>query len=97
MSRQFEGAHEITVHKLKERISGGVVGSLGVSQLMAFPHRIDVTVRNRTVKCDVSTVISVHGLQAALVKVTQPPVPHLGISHRIHRQLISCVDMRTEV
>ena len=97
MSRQFEGAHGIFVHELEERISGNVVSSLGVSQLMAFHHRTDVTVRNRTFKCDVSTVISVHGLQATLVKVTQPPMPHLGISHRIHCQLISCVAMRTDV
>ena len=74
-----------------------MVGFLGVSQLMAFPHRTDVTVRNKTVKCDPIAVILVHLLQAALIEVTQPPLPHLGISHRIHRHLLSCVSICTEV
>ena len=97
MSRRFEGAYEVSVPELKGRINGGVVGFLGVSQLMAFPHRADVTVRDRTVKCDPIAVLPIHELQAALVDMTQPPVPHLGIGHRIHRQLLSCVSIRTEV
>ena len=93
MSRRFEGAHEISVHELKGRVNGGVFGFLGASQLMAFPHCTDVTVRNRTVKCNPIAVLPVH--EAALVEVTQSPVPRLGVGHRIHRQLLSCVSIRT--
>ena len=64
---------------------------------MAFPHRTDVTVRNRTVKRDLITVCSVHELQDALSMVIQPPVPHLSIGNRIHSHLLSCVCIRTEV
>ena len=88
MSRRFEGAHEISVHDLKGRINGGVVSFLGVSQLMAFPHRTYVTVRNRTVECDSIAILSVHELEATLIEVSQPPAPHLGIGHRIHCQLL---------
>ena len=49
MSRRFQGAHEISVHELEGLIYGGVFGFPGVSQLMTFPDRTDVTVRNRTV------------------------------------------------
>ena len=97
MSRLFEGAHEIFVHELKGRINGGVLGVIGVSQLMAFPHRTDVTVRNRTVKCLSIAVLPSHELQVALVEVVKPPVSHLGIGYRMHRQLLSCVSIRTEV
>ena len=97
MSRRFEGAHDISVHELKGCINDGEVGFLGVSQLMTFPHRTDVAVRNRTVKCDSNAALSVRELQATLIDVAQPPVPHLGIDHRIHRQLLSCVTIRTEV
>ena len=34
---------------------------------------------------------------AALVEGTQLPVLYLGIGHRIHRQLLSGVSIRTEV
>ena len=50
--RRFEGAHETSIHALKGHIKVGAFSFLGVNQLMAFPHRTDVTVRNRTVKCD---------------------------------------------
>ena len=62
-----------------------------------FPYRTDVTVRSLTFKCDPISVVPVGELQAALVKVTQPSVPHLRIDHRIHRQLLPCVSIRTEV
>ena len=97
MNRRFEGAHEISVHELKGRMNGDVVDILGVSQLVAFRQRTDVTVRHKTVKCDPTAVLPVHELQVALVEVAQPPVPHLGLSHRIYRQLFSCVPIRTEV
>ena len=90
MSRRFEGAHEISVHELKGRIDGGVVGFLGVSQLMAFFHRTAVTVRNITVKCDPTAALPDHELQAAVINGSQPPVQHSGIGHHIHRQLLSC-------
>ena len=64
---------------------------------MAFPHRTDVIVCNMTIICDPITVLPVHDLKAALVEVTQPPVLHLGIGHRIHRQLLSSVSICTEV
>ena len=78
MSRRFEGAHEISVHELNGCIRRGWLSRGG--QLMPSPYRTYVTVRNRTVKCDPITVRSVYELQAALVKVTQPPMPHLSIA-----------------
>ena len=95
MSRRFEGAREISVHEPKGRIKGDVFGFPGASLLMAFPHRTYITVRNRTVKCDRIAVIPVHELKVAHVEVTMPPVPHLGVGHRINRQLLSCVSIRT--
>ena len=44
-SRGFEGTHEISVHEPEGRINGGVFGFRGVSQLILFRHRTDVTVR----------------------------------------------------
>ena len=97
MSRRFEEAHEIVVHELKGSIDGGVLTFLGVSQLMVFPRPTYVAGRYRTVKCDSIAVLPVHELEAALVEVTQPPVPHLGIGHRMNRQLFVCISIRTEV
>jgi len=97
MSRRFQGAHEISVHEMKGLINGGVFGFPGVSQLMTFPDRTDVTVRNRTVKCNPIALLPVHALMAALLEVTHRPVPHLGIDQRIHCHLLSSLSIRTEV
>ena len=47
---------------------------VGVSQLVTFSHRTDVTARYRTVRWDAIAVQPVHEFKAALVEVTQPPV-----------------------
>ena len=97
MSRRFKGAHEVSVRELKGRVNGGVVGFLGVSQLVAFPHRTDFTARNRTVKRDPIAALPVYELQAAFIEVTQSPMPQLGIGHRIYRLPLSSVSINTEV
>ena len=97
MSRRFEGAHEISVHEMKGFINSGVFGFLGVSQLMTFPDRTDVTVRKGTVKCDPFPLLPAHTLKAALREVTHRPVPYLGIDQRIHRHLLSSLSICTEV
>ena len=53
-------------------------------------------VRNRTVKYDAIVILPVHEFKAGLVEVIQPPVPHLGTGHCIHRQLLSCAAIRAE-
>ena len=82
---------------MKGLINGGVFGFPGVSQLMTFPDRTDVTVRNRTVQCNPIALLPVHALKAALLEVTHRPVPHLGIGQRIYRHLLSSLSISTEV
>lgn len=85
-------AREVSKYELKERIYIGVLGFLGASQLVTFPHRTNVTVRDRTVDCDAIAVLA-HDFKAALVEVNQSPVPYLGIDHCIRHQLLSWVSI----
>ena len=64
---------------------------------MSFPHGVDVAVHYGAVEGDTVTVVSLHEFQAPFVEVGQPPVPKLGVGHRVHHQLGGAIDICAQV
>ena len=62
---------------------------------MASPHGPDVAVRYGAVEGSAVSIVPLNEFQAPSVEVAQPPVPKLGVGHRVHRQLGGAIDLRS--
>ena len=58
-----EGPHQVPVAQL-ERPTDLVVGCLGVSKLLRFPHGVNVAIRDSPLECDPSAVSLASNIQA---------------------------------
>ena len=65
--------------------------------MLAFPHGADVAVFYGAVEGDAVAVVPLHEFQAPYVEVAQPPVPKLGVGHRVHRQLGGAIGICAQV
>ena len=65
--------------------------------MFACPHGADVTVRYGTIEGDAVAVGPLHEFQAPSVEVAQPPVPKLGVGHRVHRPLGGIIGICAQV
>ena len=64
---------------------------------MAFPHGADVAVGYGAVEGDAVAVVPLHTFQAPSIEVAQPPVPKLGVGHRVHRLLGGAIGIYAQV
>ena len=55
-----------------------------MSQLVVFLYGADVAVHYNAVEVDAAAVVPLRELRAALVEVTEPSVPNLGVRDYVH-------------
>ena len=65
--------------------------------MLVFPHGADFAVRYGAVEGDTVAVVPLHEFRATSVEVAQPPVPKLGVGHRVHRQLGGAIGICAQV
>ena len=84
------GFHQIDEDQL-EGVVDLVIGRLGVGQLVAFPHGVQVTVCHNAFEACPIVVQIFYDVQALAVEVSQSPMPQSGFSRCLHCQLRSAV------
>ena len=77
--------------------NAGMLNFLRMSYLLAFSHGADVAVRYDAVEGNTVAVVPLHEFQAPSGEVAQPPVPKLGVGHRVHHQLGGAIGISTQV
>ena len=92
----LERPHQVPVAQL-ERPVDLVVGCLGVGELLSFPHRANVEVRDRPPECDTSAVSLAQNTQTLCMGMTQPPMPHLSIGDCVYCSFLGAISVRPEV